>query len=144
MAAEAAAQASASLPIYTSYISFWSTSTLLLLFIPFINYTRSCSQDLGKSYKSCLEGITVDLRNPITTFVEVIKLHRGHERENQQISYSFWSYIGLILSSGSLFTIQYEGVDGPYFWIVLVAIVLLAIFFAVNFVVVISRHLKTA
>ena len=69
-------------------------------------------------------------------------LHRGHERENQQISYSFWSYIGLMLSSGSLFTIQYEGVDGPYFWIVLGAIVLLAIFFAVNFVVVISRHIR--
>jgi len=132
------------LPALTSYVSFWVTSTLVLLFIPFITYTRSCGKDLKDNYKTELRNTKFDLTNPINSFIEVMKLYREHERENQQISYSFWSYIGLMLSSGAFFSIQYSGLNGPYFWIVFGAVVLLASFFAVNFIVVISKHLKTA
>ncbi len=133
----------ASLPAFANYLSFWATSTLVVLFLPFITYTHSCSKDLKDCYIKDLGEIQLGPGNPIDAFVEVLKLHRVHERENQLISYSFWSYVGMMFSAAGLFAVQYNNVGGPYFWVMLGALLLLAAFFAMNFCVVVSKHMSS-
>lgn len=122
--------------------SKWAISTLVLLFLPFINYTHGCSKDLRDCYARNLGEIQFNPRGPVEAFIEVLKLHRGHERENQLVSYSFWSYVGMMFSAAGLFALQYNNTTGPYFWIIFGALALLAMLFAMNFCVVVSKHMR--
>ena len=79
----------------------------------------------GDELKKCV----LDINNEI----------RKYDRRHANITYTYWSYIGMTLSSGYALGCQYLGLDDAYTQMALPALVLSGIFFGTNLVTVAWR-----
>ena len=119
------------------FISLLGGAIVLILFC------IKCTEKTAKCKRYELANITIndfargdDLKRCV---LEINNKIRKYDRRNANITYTYWSYVGMIFSSGYALVCQYLSLNGSYIQMAVPALVLSGIFFGINFATVAWR-----
>lgn len=116
----------------------WIFGISIVSSIPFITLIRKCNVGLA-------EGRTKELNNvesksdTKSMVVEIFEIYHRFKRYESHITYSFWSFIGIVVSSISGMIFQYFGTDNLY---ALLPLTLSGIIFSINFISLLWWYVK--
>ena len=116
----------------------WIFGISIVSSIPFITLIRKCNVDLA-------EGRTKELNNvksksdTKSMVIEIFEIYHRFKRYESHITYSFWSFIGIAVSSISGMVFQYFRLDNLY---VLLPLTLSGIIFSINFISLLWWYVK--
>ena len=126
------------MPIAADSSYVWIFGISIVSSIPFITLIRKCTVGL-------VEGRTKELNNvenksdTKSMVVEIFEIYHRFKRYESHITYSFWSFIGIVVSSVSGMIFQYFGMDTLY---VLLPLILSGIIFSINFISLLWWYVK--
>ena len=116
----------------------WIFGISIVSSIPFITLIRKCNVGLA-------EGRTKELNNvksksdTKSMVIEIFEIYHRFKRYESHITYSFWSFIGIAISSISGMISQYFRMDNLY---VLLPLTLSRIVFSINFISLLWWYVK--
>lgn len=106
--------------------------------IPFITLIRKCTVDLVESRNKKLNNIN-DGSDTKLIFIEMFEIYRKFKRHDSLITYSFWSFIGIVVSSISGIICQYFELNSFY---ATPSLILSGIIFFINFIPLLWWYVK--
>jgi len=116
----------------------WIFGISIVSSIPFITLIRKCNVGLAECRTNELNnvGSKSDTKSMV---VEIFEIYHRFKRYESHITYSFWSFIGIAISSISGIICQYFGMDNLY---ALLPLTLLGIIFSINFISLLWWYIK--
>ena len=106
--------------------------------IPYIIFIRRCTGELSEFRGSEIDNLNAD-DNIKSTIDKILNIHRKYNRRESYISYSFWSFIGIIASSAFGIFCQYFDLDQLY---AIAPILLFGGIFSINFITIALYYVK--
>jgi len=116
----------------------WLLGIFLVGLIPYIKFIRRCTGELSEVRKIEIDYVNVD-DNIKSTIYQILNIHRKYNRRDSYITYSFWSFIGIIASSAFGTFCQYLDLDQLY---ATVPIALFGGVFSINFITIAWYYVK--
>lgn len=127
----------------TDNVLFIIVVGLLAGSIPLVLFNMRAANDVTRCKNYELNRVRIEFFGSENSFKECIntifKINRKYDQRYANITYAYWSYIGMILSSGYGFLCEYFKLDGSYSQPAMPVFVLAGIVFSVNMVTVAWR-----
>jgi len=106
----------------------WLLGLFLAGLLPYIKFIHHRTRELERVRESEIDNLNVD-NNIKSTIYQMLNIHRKYNRRESYITYSFWSFIGIIASSSFGIFCQYFDFDQLY---AIVPILLFGGIFSIN------------
>lgn len=116
----------------------WLFGIFLALLLPYIKFIHHCTKELKEIREIEIDNLNLD-DNIKSTIYQIFNIHRKYNRRDSYITYSFWSFIGIIASSAFGVLCQYFDLDQLY---AIVTILLFGGIFSTNFITIAWYHVK--
>ena len=116
----------------------WLLGIFLVGLLPFIKFIHHRTGELTRVREFEIDNLNVD-DNIKSTIYQIFNIYRKYNRRESCISYSFWSFIGIIASSAFGILCQYLDLDQLY---AIMPILLFGGIFSINFITIAWYHVK--
>ena len=116
----------------------WLLGIFLVGLLPYIKFIHHCTRELKKIREIEIDNLNLD-DDIKSTIYQIFNVHRKYNRRDSYITYSFWSFIGIIASSAFGTLCQYYDLDQLY---AIVPILLFGGIFSINFITIAWYHVK--
>ena len=116
----------------------WILGLSIVSLIPFIALIRKCTVGLAEGRKKKLNNVESE-SDTKSMVMEIFEIYHRFKRYESHITYSFWSFIGIVVSSISGMVCQYFGMDNLY---ALLPLTLSGIIFSINFISLLWWYVK--
>ena len=91
----------------------WLIGIFLTGLIPYIIFIHHCTRELMTVRKIEIDNLNMD-DNIKSTIYEIFNIYRKYNRRESYITYSYWSFVGIIASSAFGIFSQYLDFDQLY------------------------------
>ena len=91
----------------------WLFGISLPLLFPHIILVRRCTEELRTFRDREINNLNMD-DNIKSTIYQILNIHRKYNRRDSYITYSYWSFVGIIASSAFGIFCQYSDLDQLY------------------------------
>ena len=116
----------------------WLLGIFLAGLLPYIKFIHHCTRELKEFREIEIDNLNLD-DNIKSTIYQLFNVHRKYNRRDSYITYSFWSFIGIIASSAFGILCQYFDLDQLY---AIVPILVFGGIFSINFITIAWYHVK--
>lgn len=108
----------------------WLLGIFVGLLLPFIKFIRNCTSELMKYRTKELDNLNGN-EDVKLIFSQMFNIFKKYDRFDSYITYSFWSFIGIIVSS--VFGILFQYLEWNQYAIIL--LLLSGVVFSGNFII---------